>query len=187
MNFAGSVKGRILFVFSMTNQRKMFISLVRKEKSSNNKKATLILSEHSERLETVCQVKLVPLQGNAVLGTNSIPVFSPVGIMPLYLQTCHGNVQEGLKRLRNALPGYIFYYLKASISFYSTTEMQTSGGLWITWFSVQLTWYESLSYNFSEINNKCKICSHWNILELIQGLLSTYFCTWLSCWSQLSF
>lgn len=134
-----------------------FISLVRKEKSSNNEKATLILSEHSERLETVCQVKLVPLQGNAVLGTNSIPVFSPVGIMPLYLQTlCHGNVQEGLKWLRNALPGYIFYYIKASISFYSTTEMQTSGGLWITWFSVQLTWYESLSYKFSEIDKNAK-------------------------------
>lgn len=116
MNFAGSVKGRILSVFSMTNQRKMFIFLVRKEKVAIIKRQPWFLSERSERLEAVCQVKLVPLQGNAVLGTNSIPVFSPVGIMPLYLQTlCHGNVQEGLKQLRNALPGYIFFYLKATI------------------------------------------------------------------------
>jgi len=86
-------------------------------------------------LETVCQVKLVSLQGNAVLGTNSIPVFSPVGIMPLYLQTlCHGNVQEGLKQLRNAWPSYIFifYYLKATVYSYSTTEMGTNWGLWLT-------------------------------------------------------
>lgn len=75
------------------------------------------------------KLELFPLQGNAVLGTNSIPVFSPVGIMPLYLQTlCHGNVQEGLKQLRNSLPSYIFilYYFKATVYSYWAIENDAS-------------------------------------------------------------
>lgn len=144
----------------------------------------------SERLETVCQVKLVPLQGNAVLGTNSIPVFSPVGIMPLYLQTlCHGNVQEGLKELRNALPSYIFifYYLKATVYSYSTIEKYTSWGLQITYFFCSIDLMKSQNSHNLEIVNKCKICSYWNILILVRAFLSKQFCRWFPCWSELNF
>lgn len=140
MNFIGSVKGRIHFIFSITNQR-CFSPLVKRKKVAIIKKTTLILSECSERLQTVCQVKTVPLQGNAVLGTNSIPIFSPVGIMPLYLQTlCHGNVQEGLKQLRNALPYYVFWTTWKLLSnlYNNNNKKKTSWGLWITCFSVWL-------------------------------------------------
>lgn len=83
----------------------------------------MILSENPVKgRKLFAKFEFFPLQGNAVLGTNSIPFFSPVGIMPLYLQTlCHGNVQEGLKQLRNALPSYIFsfYCFKATVYSYA--------------------------------------------------------------------